>query len=281
MTGRSDVVRILNGQDNRLLVIVEPVALSDLLLAVRLEQQYPELFIMILCGPELITEIATSANGQQTGGVHPTNTQLRATRSLMMSLTAAGVRLAIQASNSLEAMFVEDLASVMLVPNSTLSCLQMASSMSCPVGITSPRDQDRSAVTEVLDTVNKSHCFLGISPEGMATIVQSAGNPQSFAIASWVDFCSTDSSPAVRSISQDVRAKQRLKKMLVDYRENSNHGQRSYKQVLESMCAHLALDTLDLAGLIVSLDSKSAKSTGLMDAKIFFDSLVLLNQHGS
>lgn len=275
------MVRILNGQDDRLLVIVEPVALSDLLLAVRLEQQYPELFIMILCGPELITEIATSANGQQMGGVHRTNTQLRATRSLMMSLTATGVRLAIQASNSLEAMFVEDLASVMLVPDCTLSSLQMASSMSCPVGIPSPRHKDRSAVTGVLDTVDKSHCFLGISPEGMATIVQSAGNPQSFAIASWGDFCSTDSSPAVRSISQDVRAKQRLRKILVDYRENSNHGRGTYKQVLESMCAHLALDTSDLAGLIVSLDSKSAKATGLMDAKDFFDGLVLLNQHDS
>jgi 3-deoxy-7-phosphoheptulonate synthase len=271
-SGRSDASQILEGHDYRLLVIIEPITLADLLLAVRLEQQYPELCIMILCGPHFMTTLIGSANNKDWGDIHRTNKYLRAARSLMVSLSSTGVRLAIQASDTLEVSFVEDLASLVLAKDDTQPCLEMASSLSCPVGIPYTAQKGSGSTIDLMDMVNESHCFLGISPAGMATIVQSSGNSQGFVVvkstepgAGW--------NQTINSITEE---RQRSTSLVLDCRDDFDGT--PYIQALDSITELLGHETTALVGLVVSMDVYSAKPSGLMDTKDFLETLSQLVQ---
>jgi 3-deoxy-7-phosphoheptulonate synthase len=274
-SGRSDASQILNGQDDRLLVIVEPITLSDLLLAVRLEQQYPELCIMILCGPHSMNALTGSANNKDWGDIHRTNKYLRAARSLMVSLSSTGVRLAIQASDTLEASFVEDLASLFLAKDNTQPCIEMASSLSYPVGIPYTTQKGSGSMAHLMDTVNKSHCFLGISPAGMATIVQSSGNPQGFSVVKWTDH----GAGWTQTMKANIEERQRSTSLVLDCRDDFDGTRGTYAQALDSITELLSHDTTALVGLVVSMNTYSAKSSGLMGAKDFLGELSQMVQH--
>jgi 3-deoxy-7-phosphoheptulonate synthase len=273
-SGRLDASQILQGHDDRLLVIIEPITLADLLLAVRLEQQYPKLCIMILCGPHFMTTLIGSANNKDWGDIHRTNKYLRAARSLMISLSSTGVRLAIQASDTLEISFVEDLASLVLAKDDTQPCLEMASSLSCAVGIPYTAQKDCGSMTDLMDTVNQSHCFLGINPAGMATIVQSSGNSQGFAVVRRTDH-GAGWTEIIKPITEE---KQRSTSLVLDCRDDFDGSGATYTQVLDSITTLLSHDNAALVGLVVSMNVYSAKSSGLMDTKDILGELSQLVQ---
>jgi 3-deoxy-7-phosphoheptulonate synthase len=268
-SGRSDASQILGGHDYRLLVIIEPITLADLLLAVRLEQQYPELCIMILCGPHFMTTLIGSANNKDWGDIHRTNKYLRAARSLMVSLSSTGVRLAIQASDTLEVSFVEDIASLFLAKDDTQPCLEMASSLSCPVGIPYTAQKGSGSMIDLMDTVNKSHCFLGISPAGMATIVQSSGNPQGFVVVK-----STNHGAGwAQTIESITGGRQQSTSLVLDCRDDFDGTRGTYTQALDLITEMLSHDTAALVGLVVGMDVYPAKSPGLMGARDLLERL--------
>jgi 3-deoxy-7-phosphoheptulonate synthase len=274
-SGRLDASQIVDGQDDRLLVIIEPITLSDLLLAVRLEQQYPELCIMILCGPHFMTTLIGSANNKDWGDIHRTNRYLQTARSLMVSISSTGVRLAIQASDTLEASFVEDLASLFFAKDDTQPCLEMASSLSYPVGIPYAAQKGSGSMTHLMDTVNKSHCFLGISPTGMATIVQSSGNSQGFVVVKWTDH-GAGWTQTIKSITEE---RHRSTSLVLDCRNDSDGNRGTYTQALDSITELLSHDTAALMGLVVSMDVYSAKSSESMGAEDLLGKLSQLVQH--
>jgi 3-deoxy-7-phosphoheptulonate synthase len=240
-----------------------------LLLAVRLEQQYPELCIMILCGPHFMTTLIGSANNKDWGDIHRTNKYLRAARSLMVSLSSTGVRLAVQASDTLEVSFVEDLASLILAKDDTQPCLEMASSLSCPVGIPYTAQKGSGSMIDLMETVSESHCFLGISPAGMATIVQSSGNSQGFAVVKWTDH-GAGWNQTIKSITEE---RQRSTSLVLDCRDDYDGTRGTYTQALDSITELLGHETTALVGLVVSMNVYSAKSPGLMDTKDFLGRL--------
>jgi 3-deoxy-7-phosphoheptulonate synthase len=189
--GRKGIERIIQGSDNRLLVIVGPCSIHDESAAYEYAEKLNTLrksiektlfVIMRVYFEKPRTSVGWKGliNDPNLDGTCDIQKGLRKARRILLRITEMGLPTATEFLETITPQFVDDLVSWAAIGARTTESQihrEMASGLSMPVGFKNATDGNLSTAINALVAARAPQSFLGIDQEGRTCIVKTAGNP--------------------------------------------------------------------------------------------------------
>ena len=187
---RKILQNILDGNDQRLFVVVGPCSIHDPVAALdyarKLKQLADEVADSIVIvmrvyfeKPRTTTGWKGLINDPNLDGTFDIKTGLIQARELMIELAEMGLAIATEALDPISPQYLADLISWSAIGARTTESQthrEMASGLSCPVGFKNGTDGSLKVATDALQAVTSPHSFLGINRQGQVSIVRTKGN---------------------------------------------------------------------------------------------------------
>lgn len=193
---RAEVVDILDGRDDRLLVVVGPCSIHDAdaaldyahRLAAHAERVSGELRIVMRTyfeKPRSTVGWKGLINDPRLDGSFDVNTGLRLARRLLLGVCALGLPVGCEFLDPITPQFLADVVSWGSIGARTAASQvhrQLCSGLSMPVGIKNGTDGDVGVAVEGVCAAAAGHVFMGITADGLAALVTTSGNPDAHVI---------------------------------------------------------------------------------------------------
>jgi 3-deoxy-7-phosphoheptulonate synthase len=194
--GREEVRAIMDGVDNRLLVIVGPCSIHDpkagLEYARRLvsqaEKHKEDLLVVMRTyfeKPRTTVGWKGLINDPHLDGSHDIAAGLRAARGFLKQVTALGLPTATEFLEPISPQYMADVVSWGAIGARTTESQihrQLASGLSMPIGFKNGTDGDLQVAIDACGAAAASQAFLGIDASGRAALVATSGNPDTHVI---------------------------------------------------------------------------------------------------
>jgi len=188
--GRQAVIRILRGEDPRLLVIVGPCSIHDVAGALEYAQRLNALRQEFLSQMEILMRVYFEKPRTTIGwkglinDPHLDNTQdiesgLKMARKLLLDITTMGLPAATEFLDPIIPQYTADLISWAAIGARTTESQthrEMASGLSMPVGFKNATDGSLQIAMDALHSARTPHSFLGIDQDGVTSVVRKTGN---------------------------------------------------------------------------------------------------------
>lgn len=188
---RDRIRNILEGNDKRILVVVGPCSIHDVVAAreygeklAKLRSQFQDQLeiVMRVYFEKPRTNIGWKGliNDPHLDNSYDINTGLRTARKLLLDLAEIGLPAATELLDPITPQYIADLICWTAIGARTTESQihrQMASGLSMPVGYKNGTDGSFTAAINAMLTAKISHHFLGINQDGLASIVRTTGNP--------------------------------------------------------------------------------------------------------
>jgi 3-deoxy-7-phosphoheptulonate synthase len=188
---RDEICRILEGKDQRLLVVVGPCSIHDTNsareYARRLKTASDELsgelrIVMRVYFEKPRTTIGWKGliNDPHLDQSFKINDGLRAARHLLLDLAEMGVPAGTEFLDMITPQYLAALVSWGAIGARTTESQvhrQLVSGLSCPVGFKNATSGDVQVAIEAIQSAAHSHCFLGHTKYGQSAIFVTSGNP--------------------------------------------------------------------------------------------------------
>ncbi|MFI6870406.1 3-deoxy-7-phosphoheptulonate synthase [Nocardia sp. NPDC050406] len=189
--GRKATVDVLDGTDDRLMVIVGPCSVHDpdaaLDYARRLAAKATELgdrlhIVMRVYFEKPRTTLGWKGliNDPHLDGSFDINTGLDLGRRLLVDITGLGLPVACEFLDPITPQYIADLVSYGAIGARTAASQvhrQLSSALSMPVGIKNGTDGDVQVAVDGVRAAAASHVFPGTDLEGRSALIRTAGNP--------------------------------------------------------------------------------------------------------
>jgi 3-deoxy-7-phosphoheptulonate synthase len=190
-SAREEIARILNGQDDRLVVVVGPCSIHDpdagLEYARRLKTVSEELrrdlcVVMRVYFEKPRTTVGWKGliNDPRLDGSFAINEGLRLARRLLLHVVELGLPTACEFLDPITPQFTSDLVSWGAIGARTTESQvhrELASGLSMPVGFKNGTDGGVQVAIDACRAAAHPHHFLGVTEQGLAGIVSTRGNP--------------------------------------------------------------------------------------------------------
>lgn len=190
LSGRRATVDVLNGDDDRLLVIVGPCSVHDPVAALdyadRLAALSGELadrlhVVMRVYFEKPRTTLGWKGlvNDPHLDGSFDVNTGLGIARKLLVDISSRGLPVACEFLDPITPQYIADLVSYGAIGARTAASQvhrQLSSALSMPVGIKNGTDGDVQVAVDGTRAAAASHVFPGMDQDGRAALIQTAGN---------------------------------------------------------------------------------------------------------
>jgi 3-deoxy-7-phosphoheptulonate synthase len=188
---RRQIVDVLNGQDDRLVVVVGPCSIHDPIAAREyaglLKEAIAELSNELLIVMRVYFEKPRTTLGWK-GLINDPyfdesfriSDGLRIARRLLLDLAEMGVPAGTEFLDMISPQYVSDLVSWGAIGARTTESQvhrQLASGLSCPVGFKNGTSGNTQIAVEAILSASHPHTFLGTSETGQASILFTSGNP--------------------------------------------------------------------------------------------------------
>jgi 3-deoxy-7-phosphoheptulonate synthase len=188
---RDRIRHILQGEDNRLLVIVGPCSIHDVQAAYEYGEKLSSLRTELADQLEVVMRVYFEKprttigwkgliNDPHLDGSYDINTGLRTARKLLLDLAHLGLPAATELLDPIIPQYIADVISWTAIGARTTESQthrEMASGLSMPVGFKNGTDGGLGTAVNAMLSASRPHHFLGISAHGLASIVQTTGNP--------------------------------------------------------------------------------------------------------
>ena len=188
---RGEIIRILAGEDDRLLVIVGPCSVHDpaaaLEYARRLQERSRALradlcVVMRVYFEKPRTTVGWKGliNDPRLDGSFVINDGLRLARRLLLDLIALGVPAGCEFLDPITPQFISDLVAWGAIGARTTESQvhrELASGLSMPVGFKNGTEGGIQIAIDAVRAASHRHRFLGVTDQGLAGIVATRGNP--------------------------------------------------------------------------------------------------------
>src|SRR5438309_3802153 len=188
---REEVIRVLTGEDDRLVVIVGPCSIHDpaagLEYAKRLKVPGDELqadlrIVMRVYFEKPRTTVGWKGliNDPELNGSFAINQGLRLARRLLLDLIEMGLPAGCEFLDPISPQFISDLVSWGAIGARTTESQvhrELASGLSMPVGFKNGTDGGGQIAIDAVRAAVHPHRFLGVTEQGLAGIVSTRGNP--------------------------------------------------------------------------------------------------------
>ncbi len=241
--GRDEVRAIMDGVDDRLLVIVGPCSIHDpkagLEYARRLvsqaEKHREDLLVVMRTyfeKPRTTVGWKGLINDPRLDGSHDIAAGLRAARAFLRQVTALGLPTATEFLEPISPQYVADLVAWGAIGARTTESQihrQLASGLSMPIGFKNGTDGDLQVALDACSAAAAAQAFLGIDDDGRAALVATAGNPDTHVILRGGRKGPNYSAADVAAASAKLAAKQLNPRLIVDA-SHANSGKNHHRQ---------------------------------------------------
>ena len=241
--GRDEVRAIMDGVDDRLLVIVGPCSIHDPLagleyarrLVSQAEKHKEDLLIVMRAyfeKPRTTVGWKGLINDPRLDGSHDMATGLRAARSFLQQVTSLGLPTATEFLEPISPQYMADLVSWGAIGARTTESQihrQLASGLSMPIGFKNGTDGDLQVAIDACGAAAAAQAFLGIDGDGRASLVSTAGNPDTHVILRGGRKGPNYSTADVEAASAKLGAKQLNPRLIVDA-SHANSGKSHHRQ---------------------------------------------------
>ncbi len=188
---RNEITEILNGRDDRLLVLAGPCSIHDpkaaheyaALLRDAIEEFSPELRIAMRVyfeKPRTTIGWKGLINDPHLDGTFKINEGLRLARRLLLDLAEMGVPAGTEFLDMISPQYIAGLVSWGAIGARTSESQvhrQLVSGVSCPVGFKNGTSGDVQVAIDAVLSASYSHTFLGHTHNGQSAIFVTTGNP--------------------------------------------------------------------------------------------------------
>jgi len=241
--GRDQVRAIMDGVDDRLLVIVGPCSIHDpkagLEYARRLvsqaEKHKEDLLIVMRTyfeKPRTTVGWKGLINDPHLDGSHDIAAGLRAARGFLKQVTALGLPTATEFLEPISPQYMADLVSWGAIGARTTESQihrQLASGLSMPIGFKNGTDGDLQVAIDACGASAAEQAFLGIDDDGRAALVATSGNPDTHVILRGGRKGPNYSAPDVAAASSKLASKGLNPRLIVDA-SHANSGKSHHRQ---------------------------------------------------
>jgi 3-deoxy-7-phosphoheptulonate synthase len=190
-SARAAVQRVLNGQDDRLLVVTGPCSIHDTdaardyagkLKRLILELAEDLLIVMRVYFEKPRTTVGWKGliNDPGLDNSFRINDGLRIARRLLVDLNEMGVPAGTEFLDPISPQYIADLVAWGAIGARTTESQvhrELASGLSCPVGFKNSTDGGLQIAVDAIKAASHPHHFLGVTKQGHTAIVATAGNP--------------------------------------------------------------------------------------------------------
>jgi 3-deoxy-7-phosphoheptulonate synthase len=265
--GRDGVRAIMDGVDDRLLVVVGPCSIHDpkagLEYARRLvsqaEKHKEDLLIVMRAyfeKPRTTVGWKGLINDPHLDGSHDIAAGLRAARGFLRQVTAFGLPTATEFLEPISPQYMADLVAWGAIGARTTESQihrQLASGLSMPIGFKNGTDGDLQVAIDACGAAAAQQAFLGIDGAGRAALVATSGNPDTHVILRGGRKGPNYSADDVAAASEKLSAKGLNPRLIVDA-SHANSGKSHHRQaeVALEIGAQLEADpTSAIAGVML------------------------------
>ena len=189
-SSRAAISRILQGQDDRLVVVVGPCSIHDhsqameyaRLLKAQADALSADLLVVMRVyfeKPRTTVGWKGYINDPHLDGSFAINQGLEMARRLLLDVLDTGLPAATEFLDLLSPQFISELVSWGAIGARTTesqSHRQLASGLSCPVGFKNGTDGGVKVASDAIQAAQASHAFMGMTKMGQAAIFETRGN---------------------------------------------------------------------------------------------------------
>jgi 3-deoxy-7-phosphoheptulonate synthase len=187
---RRNIHQILQGQDDRLLVVIGPCSIHDVtaakeyagrLLKLRQELSSQLEIVMRVYFEKPRTTVGWKGliNDPYMDNSYQINDGLRLARNLLLEINDSGLPTAGEFLDMITPQYVADLMSWGAIGARTTESQvhrELASGLSCPVGFKNGTDGTIKVAIDAINAASAPHCFLSVTKWGHSAIVNTTGN---------------------------------------------------------------------------------------------------------
>lgn len=187
---RQGVANILRRMDDRLVVVVGPCSIHDVdaamdyahrLLKVKQELSKDLLIIMRVYFEKPRTTVGWKGliNDPDLDGTFNINKGLRVARELLAQINELGLPAGCEFLDTMSPQFISDLVSWGAIGARTTECQlhrELTSGLSMPIGFKNGTGGSLQLAVDAVVAAKHPHCFLSVSSQGLAAIVNTSGN---------------------------------------------------------------------------------------------------------
>lgn len=265
-TARHQIEKILDGEDQRLIVIVGPCSIHDPVAArdyagrlMRLREELQEhlLIVMRVYFEKPRTSVGWKGliNDPNLDGSRDIPRGLHLARELLLALADMGMPAATEMLDPICPQYIADLISWSAIGARTTESQthrELASGLSMPVGFKNGTDGSLTVAINGMQAARQPHSFLGIDGKGRASVVSTSGNQHCHCVlrggSTGPNFSQEQISCAVSEL-QDAGLSQRV---LVDCSHaNSNKNHHNQPKVVMDLAAQIQNGSNSILGIMV------------------------------
>ena len=187
---RSDIINILNGKDERLILVVGPCSIHDVdaaheyaekLLKIKKKVEKNILIIMRVYFEKPRTVIGWKGliNDPDLDNSFNINKGIKIARKLLINLAESGIPAGHEYLDLISPQYISDVicwGAIGARTTESQSHRELASGLSCPVGFKNGTDGGIQIAIDAIKAASKAHNFLSVTKEGKSAIFSTSGN---------------------------------------------------------------------------------------------------------
>jgi 3-deoxy-7-phosphoheptulonate synthase len=193
---RERVVRILNQEDPRLLVVIGPCSIHDEKSALeyaarlsRLQQEFADRMEIVMRvyfeKPRTTIGWKGLVNDPHLDGSQDIETGLKIARKLLQAINGLGLPAATEFLDPIVPQYIANLVTWAAIGARTTESQthrEMASGLSMPVGLKNSTDGSLQVAIDAMGATRHPHSFIGMNEDGVTAIVRTSGNPHAHVV---------------------------------------------------------------------------------------------------
>jgi 3-deoxy-7-phosphoheptulonate synthase len=243
--GREEVVAVLDGSDDRLLVVVGPCSVHDVVAALdygqRLAEQARELRDDLLVAmrvyfekPRTTTGWKGLINDPHLDGSSDVNAGLRIARTLLLEVLDLGLPAGCEFLDPITPQYISDAVAWGAIGARTTESQihrQLGSGLSMPIGFKNRTDGDVQVAVDAVRAAAASHAFAGIDDNGIPAIHHTTGNPDGHVILRGGKGAPNYGPTGVEATLEKLRASGLPERVVIDA-SHDNSGKDPARQIV-------------------------------------------------
>ena len=183
------------------------------------------------------------------------NTGLRRARSLLSYLATRGIPSATELLDPIVPQYIADLISWTAIGARTTESQthrEMASGLSMPIGFKNGTDGAFTTAINAMQSASKAHHFLGVNNNGMASIVNTTGNPDGHIVLRGGSKGPNFESQHVQRTSAELKQSNLPNRVMIDCSHgNSNKDFRKQFEVLKNIASQISNGEKNILGVML------------------------------
>ena len=266
LRSREEIKRILDGGDDRLLVVVGPCSVHDVDAALDYARRLSERATALgddLCvamrvyfeKPRTTTGWKGMINDPDLDGSGNVNAGLRRARALLLEIVGLGLPVACEFLDPITPQFISDLVSWGAIGARTTESQihrQLASGLSMPIGFKNGTEGDVGIAVDAVRAAAAQHAFAGIDDAGAAATMHTAGNEDCHVILRGGRHGPNYDPASVADALAKLRAAGLPERVIVDAsHDNSGKDHTRQPEVVAGIAAQVADGNRAIVGLML------------------------------